>query len=105
MNQFLLLCHGCVCDPVALQQQLDCTSSANLGIGMHCAKRLSHSNGIAELAMQHNSDRRIHRIFFLLAATAKNYASVTDRFTVDGRNMPTLYAGYILCEFCARQPA
>ena len=60
---------------------------------MHRAKRLPHSNGIAELAMQNNSDRRIDCIFLLLAPAAKNYASVTNRLTVDGRNIPTLYAG------------
>jgi len=57
---------------------------------MHRAKRLPHSNGIAELALQNNSHRSIDRIFLLLASAAKNYASVANRLTVDGRNIPTL---------------
>src|SRR5580700_8463137 len=86
MNQFLFLRHRSVRDPTARQQQLDRTSSAGFGIGMHCAKRFPHRHGIAELAMQNYSNRRIDRIFLLLASAAKDYASVANGFTVNARH-------------------
>ena len=73
---------------ITLQQQLDRTSRPSFGIGMHGAKRLPSCYRIADLTMQNNSNRRIDRIFLLLAPAAENHAGVANRFAVHRRNMP-----------------
>jgi len=103
MDKTLFLNCRIVRDPVTLKQQLGCKSASSFGIGVHCAKRLSTRDAIADFAMENDSNRRINRIFLLLAPAPENYAGGADRFAVHGGDIAILRAAYIVPVFRARK--
>src|SRR5271154_211219 len=86
MNQLLFLRRS-VRNVITLLQQLDGTRRRSFRVRMHGAQRFARCYRIAELAMQNNPNGRIDRVLLLLAPAAQNDASVTNRFTIDRRNM------------------
>src|ERR1700690_2962586 len=91
-------------DLITLQQQLDCTSGASLGIGVHRAKRLPGRDSVTNFPMQNDSNRRVDGIFLFLAPAAKNDTGSTNRFTIHCRDITAPRAAYILDVFRSRTP-